>query len=157
MNYIIEGKPVAQKRPRLAKGRVFNPCSNQMAEVAEKLLTQRPKNYKYPTRPRICFVFIFSSPKSLTKDLRRKHDTGRLKHTHTQDADNLIKFYLDAMQGVLIEDDACVSIGYAIKIYGKETKTVITIEDMPEFLHKFEVSSDMWDYLYGSECDDLIN
>jgi Holliday junction resolvase RusA-like endonuclease len=69
---------------------------------------------------------------------------GHLKHVKKPDVDNLIKLYLDVLSGIAIEDDNCVSLGGAIKVYSHSPKTVIYIEETQRILSLNEIWEGTW-------------
>lgn len=134
MEFFVPGKPIPQQRPRLGRGVVYDPCASDKREVGKDLLSQRPSDWSMPDNPRIDFIFIFPSPKQLTKNLREKHGSGHFRFRARPDVDNLIKFYIDSMLGILIKDDAEVSLGYAVKLYGTEPRTIFNIQEAGDYL-----------------------
>jgi len=79
--------------------------------------------------PRVSFWFVMPIPKSMNRVQRVDANSGYLKHVKKPDVDNLIKLYLDVLSGIAFEDDNCVSLGQAIKIYGQTPKVVINLEE----------------------------
>jgi hypothetical protein len=52
-----------------------------------------------------------------------------LLHVKKPDVDNLIKYYLDCMNGICYLDDSQVSIAHAIKLYSPTPRTEIILEE----------------------------
>jgi Holliday junction resolvase RusA-like endonuclease len=77
-------------------------------------------------------------PKSMGKSDRMEAMNGSLKHVKKPDVDNLIKLYLDVLSGIAFEDDNCVSLGQAIKVYGQIPKVVIKLEETKPTLGVYE-------------------
>lgn len=119
----IPGTPMAKARPRFArlKGKVctFDPQSVEK-ETLRWVLKSRYVGKDPISGPiRLRIVFILSHKKK-----------KEAYHTKKPDLDNLIKMPLDAGNGILwVDDKQIVSID-AIKIYGEEPRTVLTIEEI---------------------------
>jgi len=77
----------------------------------------------------------------MKKEERKLANDGFLKHVKKPDVDNLIKLYLDVLSGIAFEDDNCVSLGSAIKIYSLMPKTVITICEHDKLISMNEIWS----------------
>ena len=108
---LLQGEPIAMMRPRLGRGHTYNPQSREKKQV------QREIGALWPGKPletplNISFVF------GVSRDNR--------------DIDNMCKFYLDAMQGIVFKNDLQVKILGACKVKkGKiEPFTLIGIEEM---------------------------
>lgn len=80
----------------------------------------------------------------MSKKQRLEANTGLLKHLKKPDIDNLIKLYLDVLVGTVLEDDNCVSLGQAIKIYSPIPRTVIFVEEMEETINLHETQEGKW-------------
>ena len=89
--------------------------------------------------PRISFIFYMPIPKSITKRETPDYESGCLKHDKKPDVDNLIKLYLDCLDGIIIHGDQKVSLGPCIKIYDKDPKTVIYISETNRMLVPWEL------------------
>ena len=80
----------------------------------------------------------------MSKSERIDANTGFLKHIKKPDVDNLIKLYLDVISGIVMEDDNCVAIGSAVKIYSTNPRTEIYIEETDRILTINEVWEGTW-------------
>lgn len=71
--------------------------------------------------------FFFDRPKShyTTTGLRTTAVNG---HTGRPDVDKLLRAILDAMTGIVFEDDSQVRIDMAAKLYGKIAETKIRVQ-----------------------------
>jgi Holliday junction resolvase RusA-like endonuclease len=78
-------------------------------------------------------------PKSMLKGERALAIKGNYKHVKKPDIDNLVKLYMDVLTGLVYDDDNCVSLGTAIKVYSETPKTVIYIEETTNFVTIEEV------------------
>jgi len=110
----LESEPKALLRPRgfLKKGQIsfYNPCSQDQNQ-AKFLMKKEIKRLNMPffasQALQVDFIFSYKRPVS-----------NKLKHKTTKpDIDNLIKFYLDAMNGICFADDKQVTQIGAEKLY----------------------------------------
>lgn len=145
LKLVLTGNPTPQARMRIWKrGRktmVYDPCAaikKSLRDQVKDQITHMPL-MKMPKNPRITFWFQMPIPKSMTKKEREIANAGNLKHRKKPDVDNLIKLYLDVLSGLVFEDDNCVSLGSAIKIYSQTPKTVIYIQETNETLSRDEI------------------
>ena len=136
MKIVIPGKPIAQGRPRLSKrGRfvsVYDPNSKEKKHIREQLESyKKPISFEYP---RISFIFHLPIPKSIPKRELEVYNSGKLKHVKKPDIDNLIKLYLDCLDGIIIHADQKVSLGPCVKVYHPEPKVLIWIHETTKML-----------------------
>lgn len=89
--------------------------------------------------PRICFTFYMPIPKSIRKKDVELYNSGILKHDKKPDVDNLIKLYLDCLDGIILDGDQKVSLGPCIKLYDPNPRTVIQIYETTQKLEPWEV------------------
>ena len=80
----------------------------------------------------------------MDKKTRLMANKGLFKHLKKPDVDNLVKLYLDVLSGIVFEDDNCVSLGFAIKIYSPDPKTIMYIEETTEHVTLDEVWEGTW-------------
>jgi len=83
-------------------------------------------------------------PKSMPKPEREEALAGYLKHVKKPDVDNLIKLYLDVLSGIVFEDDNCVAIGSAIKVYSVNPRVEMFIEETAKHVTLNEVWEGTW-------------
>ncbi len=146
---IIPGEPISQARPRMwTRGKrtmVYDPQSALKRDlrvlVGDQLNDLEWNHAKYP---RVMFWFHMPIPKSMSKSERSLAIKGNYKHIKKPDVDNLIKLYLDVLSGLAFDDDNCVSIGTAIKVYSETPKTVIYIEETTKNVTIEEVWEGTW-------------
>lgn len=156
MKITIPGTPVAQgrMRSRILKGFVitYDPNAKEKQCIRETLKTicnDRGNNqttevfdgegYNFP---RISFIFYMPIPKSIRKKDVELYNSGKLKHDKKPDIDNLIKLYLDCLDGIIIHGDQKVSLGSCIKLYDKEPRTVISINETRQVLEPWELETE---------------
>jgi len=145
----FEGCPLPQQRHRMFR-RGNRICSydpqglvkHQMRQhVVDQLNEYRSKHGEYlkPIYPCLYFWFLMPIPKSLPKKERESAVTGQLKHIKRPDVDNLMKLYMDVITGLAINDDSSAQIGRAVKLYGKEPRTILFIEETDKLITNSEL------------------
>lgn len=72
---------------------------------------------------------IFRVPTSWRKSLRAAALAGEVEYTGKPDRDNLVKLYMDALNGVAWVDDAQVNRGPIIRRYGAPERVEVTVEE----------------------------
>lgn len=134
MKIIIPGRPIAKRRPRFARrGKFVTTYSDQETKegrVLWEIRQQRPE--KLIERPISVYLwFGMFIPKSTSKKRTQLMLDGKIRHTKKPDLDNLIKFYLDVMNGEIFEDDKQIIKIKAVKEYSlkPETQILITVRE----------------------------
>ena len=134
----IPGKPIPKKRPRFAKrGNFVQTYNDQKKEEGEfkKFLKYQVKLALDPlTCPLVIDLeFIFDRPKShygTGRNSRALKSSAPEFHVSKPDKDNLEKFALDCMEGILFKNDSQVYSGTTTKRYaraGEEACTRIVV------------------------------
>jgi Holliday junction resolvase RusA-like endonuclease len=110
ISFTLEGDPIAQCRPRLGKGVVFDPLSatkkRMKWEVASKI--KNLGDYRSYKGPLAVEMYIYSKIADSSSKSLKMRLMGAWS-IHKPDVDNFAKFYLDLMTGILYEDDKQVS------------------------------------------------
>lgn len=140
VSIIIPGEPISQGRMRFVARRggipiVFDPNSKEKSQLKrqfEYALKKDHPNYTYPQNPIVTFLFFMPIPQSLNKSEKEKASKGYLRQQKKPDIDNLIKFYLDCMNEIVIDDDRKVALGSAFKVYHTNPRTQIVIKESSE-------------------------
>lgn len=132
----IHGVPVAKHRPRFStRGKFPVAYNDQRREESDwklcaksALARGKAQNIPIPAGVpvRMDVVFHMPVPKSMSRK-RREVILGS-PHVKKPDADNLVKFVKDCLNGIAWHDDSQVWQVFARKIYGPEPKTEITLE-----------------------------
>ena len=91
--------------------------------------------------PRISFLFHMPIPLSIRKKDQDLYASGKLKHDKKPDVDNLIKLYLDCLDGIVLEGDQKVSLGPCLKVYHPEPKTIIWLSETARTLDPWEMDN----------------
>lgn len=104
--------------------------SNNRTQVIQQL----PKGFKILDCPlKATFMFVYPFTKSFKKADLEEAKKGKIfyKSTRPDLMDNLMKGYMDSLNGVVFIDDALIcKTGESEKRYGETPKTVITIETL---------------------------
>lgn len=133
--------PKPQGRMRYSNYRGFvasyDPSAKEKKCVKETLLAQKSE-VKFE-HPRISFMFHMPIPSGISKKQMTLYESGYLKHEKKPDVDNLIKLYLDCMDGIFMHGDQKVTLGPCIKVYHKNPKTIIWIHETSQNLQPFEI------------------
>lgn len=123
MTFRVPGRPVPMSRPRLSKGRVYLPDkdvrakANIRAAISAIWGIDRYAIYKdLPLYVSCDFVYC-GKPERLGAPYRSRPDV-----------DNLLKTVLDALTGVIYDDDSQVVCVTGRKLYGAEDMTKIRVE-----------------------------
>jgi len=156
MKIEIPGIPVPQGRLRYCyRGKamqLYDPTTPQK-NVIKRQISQHVKRFynDHPMfiHPRISFAFVMPIPKSTTKKVRAKYLKNVTKHEHKPDVDNLVKLYLDCLDGIIFEGDQAVSLGPCVKVYGEKPQTIVWISETTQTLSVAEVSPE----IYCKICD----
>lgn len=126
--FIIPGKPIAQKRPRLSRGCVYNPNAKEKATLQHFLSFELANlGILSPLEGPLSVELKVDSikPKKMRESaLNQVYDMSR------PDIDNFIKFYLDVMNGIAYKDDAQVVKILGEKKYSDTSKVKIKIEPL---------------------------
>ncbi|WP_022722889.1 RusA family crossover junction endodeoxyribonuclease [Rhodopseudomonas sp. B29] len=73
---------------------------------------------------------IFAVPASWSQKKRAQAIAGEIKPAKKPDADNVIKAFTDAMNGVVFKDDAQIVAGRFAKAYGPAAVVVATVREV---------------------------
>lgn len=129
IKFEVLGEPKALKRHRMGKGFNFDPSKNDKSDFL-----WMSKKYAPPTpldQPlKVILRFNFPRPKA---HFGTGKNSGILKvnaplfHTARPDADNLIKFVLDALNSIYWRDDSVIAELEVVKVYSDKPRTEIEI------------------------------
>ena len=132
-DYFIElcGKPQSKLRPRFSKRGTYDP------QYKEKKATQLLLRNAWPSSPltneiNLDLSFFLPCPKSWSK--KKKKSVNSIFHLVKPDIDNLLKFYLDCMNGIVYADDKQIVSLSSKKMYClDDPRTVIVIKQAVPF------------------------
>ena len=129
----IKGKPIALKRHRSTRsGRMYDPSAKDKKQIWMQIARFKPKR---PLEGQIMLFATFYMPRP-KKHFRTGKYANILKdgvpeyHTNTPDLSNLIKLYEDILQPSFYLDDSQICRIQAEKIYSKQPRTEIIIEEI---------------------------
>lgn len=130
MQFIIPGKPIEKKRARFTAASGFPRAysiQHKDENLVRSIITETlPKNFKPIEGPLLLIIgFLMPLPKSYSK--KKKDSIVGLFHNKKPDLTNLIKFYEDALNGVLYADDSQIVKIDAYKRWSDEPKTCIQL------------------------------
>lgn len=133
MKIIIPGNPIPQARMRHSNFRGFattyDPNSKDKKVIRACIQSQCKADLQRFDYPRISFLFYMPIPKSTPKKVLPLYESGLLKHTKKPDIDNLVKLYLDCLDGIVIHQDQKCSLGSCVKVYHTDPKSIIWIHE----------------------------
>lgn len=135
INLSLHGIPVSQARPRSSNRGGFFRTYDPKAKEKDQAKWQIKSQYREQllTQPLAVYLnFYMPIPKSASKPLTRQMLNGKIFHIKRPDIDNLTKFALDCLNGIVFQDDSQISRLYAKKLYGSEPCTQINIEVLTE-------------------------
>jgi Holliday junction resolvase RusA-like endonuclease len=134
MEIIIPGIPESQTRMKFSRQgnfvRVYDPKDKEKKIIREEL-RKAFGSTKMFEHPHISFIFKMPIPSSTAKKVRDSYDQGHSRHEKKPDIDNLIKLWLDCMDGICFEGDQKVSLGDCFKLYHPNPCTRIIITEQP--------------------------
>lgn len=135
------GTPIASARPRFnfkTKSAYEDPTQSKLKEGAKWQLRSQYREEPLGCPVSVDITFYLPIPQSASKPKQRQMLHGVLHHISKPDIDNLQKFVLDCLNGIVIEDDRRVIEIRARKIYSTKPGTLIRI--MPVRPEQYEQS-----------------
>lgn len=121
-NIIIEAKPFFQKRHRYGKGFLYDPSAKDKKNVRHIIRSQF-KHKPIDSALDVHISFYFKPPKSY-KNPQQYYLTPK---TTKPDIDNLAKFYMDAMNGIVYTDDKLIYSLSLSKMYNNTDSVEISL------------------------------
>lgn len=130
----ILGEPKSQKRHRsfMMKGRGIRQYDPSAADKKDflSIIQNNAPNKPFDCPIKVSLDFYFTRPLSHFRSGKNKNlmkDGAPVYHTGRPDADNLIKFCMDAMNKIYWRDDSIICNLEIIKRYSPSPRTEITI------------------------------
>lgn len=129
----IPGEPIPWARPGQNKKRRFDTQDHQKHTVGawtkSQMKISKMKIFKGPLC--VSFQFRMPIPKYKEKDIGAILKVGGISlHIVPPDTDNLIKFYGDALNGILWKDDCLICSLCGEKRYSLKPATVIEVSEL---------------------------
>lgn len=126
----LEGNPIAWARPGIVRTKktniVYDRQRKEKEQVRWQIRGQIPGEV-LTTPMKVRIIFRMPIPKSTTGPMRREMLNGCCHHSKKPDIDNLQKFILDTMNGLVFKDDSQICSITADKIYSESPGTLIHI------------------------------
>lgn len=131
----IDGPPVPYAAPRKGKHHFYNPRHKVKEQYQWQIRSQwQNEPIQEPLVAEIiCHMPI---PKNTSKKRRLQMLNGVIRHDKKPDKDNLTKFVLDCIKGIVIRDDCQIDDGRTVKIYSEKPGTVIKLIPYSEIVRK---------------------
>jgi Holliday junction resolvase RusA-like endonuclease len=127
---IINGEPVAKGRPRMTRrGFVYTPATTRKFEAHGRLAAQLAMDGRPPIEVPVRIELLVELPVPASWSRRKTADaiTGHIRPTSRPDVDNYLKAILDAINTIVVADDAQVVEVYAKKKFSVAPKMIATI------------------------------
>lgn len=126
----LYGDPVPQKRPRFRRTekyvQTYDPQSQEKEQYRWQLRSQfRNKPLTVPLEMDV--IFYMPIPKATSFVRKKLMIANTMHHMKRPDIDNLMKYILDCMNGIVFQDDAQIWSIRAQKIYAESPGTLIKI------------------------------
>ena len=124
----VLGVPIPLARPRARKIGSF--VSIYDSQTQEKQQVTWQIRHEYSEKPlsfplSVDILFALPIPKQTSKVRTRNMLEGIIVPSKRPDIDNLVKFILDCLNGILFDDDSQIIALSARKIYSNEPRTII--------------------------------
>lgn len=158
-HFVINTPPRPKKRPKVYRWATVNPSQDDEAIVAE--LVRRDGNK--PKTPlsgqlRVVLKFYVKPPKATAKWKIPYMDREYIRPNKSPDLDNFTKLTLDALNGILWEDDRYIVEIHASKFYTSENpRTEIILDQLPDFTSKKEVERAIDEYKNSIKIDEFFD
>lgn len=137
VSFTIPGPPKGKQRPRVVrKGkytRTYTPKQTVEYEKMVQACYEEQVGRAVLSIPiRAIMVFYFPIPKSESKKRRELLSCEQTFHMKKPDIDNCIKIVTDALNGIAYKDDSAISEVIASKVYGKNPRVEVILEELDE-------------------------
>lgn len=127
MKFIVEGIPQGKARPRFSRGHAYTPEKTREYEQRVAWEYKRAGGKLHDGVVWVSVKACMKIPGSFGK--KKQAAMEGTYHTKKPDVDNILKAVLDGLNGVAYQDDSCVMIGYAEKIYSKTPRLEVEVAD----------------------------
>lgn len=133
--FTVDGLPVGKQRPRFSKVggfvKTYTPKKTADYESAVKESATKAMGSSEPLEtPVAAYVYIkLPVPKSYSSQRKKDCLYGFEKPTKKPDLDNIVKSVLDALNGVVYQDDCQIISIHATKCYASEPGVDVMIKE----------------------------
>ena len=126
---IYNGTPQAKGRARFGRGHAYTPQATVDYQHALGWHAKARMGGRKPITTPVTFKALFelSAPSSWSKARRAAAIAHKIHPAVKPDLDNYVKAALDAINGIVVVDDAQVVEISARKVYGVNPKTIVTV------------------------------
>jgi Holliday junction resolvase RusA-like endonuclease len=125
--FTILGTPVAKGRPRLGKYGTYTPEKTVEYENLIRTIYQTEGHPKHEGYVGLVVRTYMPIPKSTSKKNRALMIEGEIRPAKRPDADNILKIYGDALNGIAWDDDSQVVAGHVMKWYSEQPRVEVII------------------------------
>lgn len=122
----LYGIPIPWKRPR-ARGKIFFDAQAKEKEHIKWQIRSQFRNNPLLLPIKMDMTFFMPIPKYTSGIRKKEMIAGNLHHIKRPDIDNLQKFFLDCMNGLVFQDDSQVVEIHAKKVYADNPGTLIRL------------------------------
>lgn len=136
LTFELPGKPQGKGRARsFRRGNFighYTPEETRSYEGMIRDIAHREMNGRLPTEEpvQVTLTAVFDIPKSFSKKKRMLAIGNNIKPAKKPDIDNIIKAFVDAMNGVVFKDDCQIVLGEYAKVYGPVPHVVVTVRPL---------------------------
>ena len=133
--FTVYGEPVGKGRPRFAKRgnfvSTYTPQKTKTYEDEIRLMAKAAMGSSEPleTPVTVAIYIRVGIPVSYTKQMKKYALEGILKPTKKPDADNVLKCFLDAMNGIVYLDDKQVVNIHLTKVFAETPAVEIMVKE----------------------------
>src|SRR5262245_14007994 len=127
---IVQGEPVAKGRPRMTrKGFAYTPAKTRKFEAHARMAAQLAMNGRPPMDMpvRVEIMAELPIPASWSKRKSANALTGQVRPSSRPDVDNYVKGVMDALNSIVVVDDAQIVDLHAVKKFSLTPKLVATV------------------------------
>jgi Holliday junction resolvase RusA-like endonuclease len=131
---VIDGKPTPRARPRMTRrGHVYTPSRTASYERMIRQLAVLEMRSRKPLQCPVVLELLveLAIPQSWPRHKRAAAIVGDVQPTSKPDLDNFVK-QIDAINGVIIADDALIVELRARKRFSEQPKLVMTVHPLAE-------------------------
>ena len=121
----LPGNPIPAARPRVTRFKNTYDPKFKEKQIAKALIKKQWKAPPLNCPLHMDMSFQMSLPKSWSG--KKKIENRGKPHIIKPDLDNLEKFALDALSGIVVEDDSCIFSIKSEKKYSETPKTIIKV------------------------------
>lgn len=136
VEFVIPGKPLVWKAPYVGSRGAYSIRTPILGQIKAIL---RGQFDSLPMRGLVAidFVFYLPIPKATSRARHALMMQGLIRPEGNGDVTNFRKFYEDALQDIVIENDRTVVDGRSAKLYGNPARTEVYVYPLAEYLQKF--------------------